>query len=173
MAISGTKEWATANVNCINGCSHDCRYCYARENAIRFGQVKKGDWAKEIIREDAVKKSRRKVNGRIMFPTQHDIVPATLDACLIVLGKLLVVGNEVLVVSKPHLPCIKAICEKFSAHKNKLIFRFTIGATDDAILSFWEPGAPLFSERLGVLCRVQDLRQRRTAARAVERDEAV
>ncbi len=26
--ITGTKEWAANNVNCILGCPHNCRYCY-------------------------------------------------------------------------------------------------------------------------------------------------
>ena len=28
--VSGTKEWACHNVNCYNGCRHDCLYCYAK-----------------------------------------------------------------------------------------------------------------------------------------------
>jgi len=31
---SGTKEWADHNVNLIDGCSHDCRYCYAKGSSI-------------------------------------------------------------------------------------------------------------------------------------------
>jgi DNA repair photolyase len=37
---SGTKEWADHNVNCIRGCSNDCRYCYAKIMAKRFGRCK-------------------------------------------------------------------------------------------------------------------------------------
>jgi DNA repair photolyase len=28
--ISGTKEWAKYNANCIKGCRHDCRYALSR-----------------------------------------------------------------------------------------------------------------------------------------------
>ena len=31
------------------------------------------------------------------------------------------------------------------------MLRFTIGATDDSVLSYWEPGAPKFQERLAAL----------------------
>jgi len=152
MAISGTREWASKTVNCVTGCSHNCRYCYARWNAVdRFKRVKREDWITEVVREADVKRLRHKVDGTIMFPTTHDISPAILEPCIAVLGKLLSVGNDVLIVSKPHLPCIKAICEKFASYKGKILFRFTIGALDDAILSFWEPGAPKFAERLDCL----------------------
>ena len=41
---SGTKEWRPNNENCIEGCSNDCRYCYAKKNAIRFGRRDPGSW---------------------------------------------------------------------------------------------------------------------------------
>ena len=37
--ISGTKEWSVSSVNCITGCEHNCRYCYARANALRFKRI--------------------------------------------------------------------------------------------------------------------------------------
>jgi DNA repair photolyase len=36
-------------------------------------------------------------------------------------------------------------------HKDRILFRFTIGSANDEVLSFWEPGAPSFRERLGSL----------------------
>jgi len=83
-----------------------------------------------------------------MFPTTHDITPEELQPCLTVLGKLLSTGNEVLVVSKPHLDCIQAICDLFNEYQAQILFRFTIGADDDGLLRYWEPGAPNFAERL-------------------------
>ena len=35
--------------------------------------------------------------------------------------------------------------------RNRLVLRFTITATDDELLSLWEPGAPCFEERLACL----------------------
>ena len=31
--LFGTKEWADVNFNFINGCTHDCKYCYSKEMA--------------------------------------------------------------------------------------------------------------------------------------------
>jgi len=67
------------------------------------------------------------------------------------LRHILEAGNEVLIVSKPHLVCIKAICKEFEKYKDKILFRFTIGSADDAVLKFWEPNAPGFKERLACL----------------------
>jgi DNA repair photolyase len=53
----------------------------------------------------------------------------------------------VLIVSKPHYKCIKAICAKFNKNKGRIMFRFTIGSIKSDILRFWEPGAPDFPER--------------------------
>jgi DNA repair photolyase len=92
-----------------------------------------------------------------MFPTTHDIVPETLDFCLEVLGNLLAAGNNVLVVSKPHLVCVRALCGRFAAlatpnpNDSNLRLRFTIGSDNDEVLHFWEPGAPSFQERLECL----------------------
>jgi len=83
-----------------------------------------------------------------MFPTTHDITPPVLDACLTVIRNLLAAGNRILVVSKPHLDCISEICRVFRTAKEQLLFRFTIGADQDGILGYWEPGAPGFDERL-------------------------
>jgi uncharacterized Fe-S cluster-containing radical SAM superfamily protein len=150
--ISGTKEWAAQSCNCVNGCSHDCRYCYARYDAVdRYGRMTREQWPVEQIRQKDVAKPRHKMQGRIMFPTTHDITPNTLEACLTVLQKLLAAGNEVLIVSKPHLACVDELCCELENHKPQITFRFTIGTSDDAILSYWEPGAPGFWERFRCL----------------------
>jgi DNA repair photolyase len=144
---SGTREWAVRSVNCCSGCSHDCRYCYARDMAVRYRQLKPEQWKEERIRWKDVTKRYGHIEGQLMFPSSHDITPHNLLACLIVLRKLLEAGNRVLVVSKPHLECISAICRAFEGHKEQILFRFTIGAMDKEILSFWEPNAPSYEER--------------------------
>jgi len=68
-----------------------------------------------------------------------------------VLRKLLDAGNDVLIVSKPHWQCITLICDRFKEHRDKILFRFTIGSTDNDVLAFWEPGAPNFQKRLACL----------------------
>ena len=149
--ISGTKEWSNHSVNCCLGCSHDCRYCYARAMAVRFGRTTLADWRLERIKPDAERMGRRRYSGTVMFPTTHDITPANLHVTARVLGNLLEFGNRVLIVSKPHLECIEHICTRFSGNSSQILFRFTIGAYDDGILSFWEPGAPPWEERLASL----------------------
>jgi hypothetical protein len=115
--------------------------------ALRFKQVQPGDWSVERIREKDVFKQQKKYPGRVMFPSAHDVTPGNACACQIVLLNLLEAGNEVLVVSKPHLVSIGAICAFCKGYRDKLLFRFSIGACDDSILSFWEPNAPTYAER--------------------------
>lgn len=147
---SGTKEWADKNINCIKGCANDCRYCYAKMMAKRFGRCSEHTWKNMEIRNHIVNKNFYKYDGRIMFPSSHDIVdiPEIKDACFTVLEKLLRVNNEVLVTTKPRLTVTKDIIDQFKQFQPQIQFRFTITSTDDEILSFWEPNAPSYEERL-------------------------
>lgn len=152
MAISGTKEWSVKSVNCVNGCSHACRYCYARWDAAeRYGRIAPADWETMRVRPHDVRKRHKRYDGRVMFPTTHDITPAVLDDCITVIGNLLEARNELLIVSKPHLGCIQEICRTFLKERSRIMFRFSIGAIDDQVLSYWEPGAPPFAERFQAL----------------------
>ncbi len=145
--VNGFKEWTKYSVNCCSGCANDCRYCYAKGMAVRFKQLTVDEWPLERVRQKDVDKKQRLYDGRVMFPSSHDITPGNFDACMIVIEKLLKAGNELLIVSKPRLECISAICKFFKVYKDKIIFRFTIGACDDDVLSFWEPNAPGYDER--------------------------
>ncbi len=147
----GTKEWADSNVNCYFGCSNNCRYCYAKKMAIRFKRKTEDTWKLMVPNLNKIKKEYRKRNGRIMFPTSHDITKESLSNCLIVLKKLANSGNEILIASKPSLRCIKEICKNFKNNKDFLQFRFTITSKHNKILKFWEPCAPLFEERFASL----------------------
>lgn len=146
--IFGTKEWAKYNENIIYGCSHDCRYCYAKSMAIRFKRKTADTWKEEIVNTSKVSKRFTKKNGRIMFPTSHDITPQHLEHAMVFLENMLIPGNEVLIVTKPHIECINAICDKFQQYKRQILFRFTIGSADSDTLNFWEPCVPGFDERL-------------------------
>ena len=147
----GVGEWAAASENYQDGCEHDCRYCYAKAMAIRFHRATPESWCQPALRAKDIEKSCRKKSGRIMLPTSHDITPSNLKAGLIVLRKLLRAGNEVLLVSKPHLDCIKALCAELQEFKRQMLFRFTIGSANNETLRYWEPGAPSFEERLASL----------------------
>ena len=149
--VTGTKEWAMHNKAFITGCEHDCLYCYSKAMAIRFKRNTIDNWKEEVIREKDFYNNSKKLDGKIFFPSSHDISPRNLEYSIIFLKKLLQSGNEVLVVTKPHLECIQRICSETTDYKNQILFRFTIGSIDSNILKFWEPGAPDFSERLSSL----------------------
>ncbi len=147
----GTREWAEQNVNFIDGCIHDCKYCYSKEMAIRFGRRTHDLWKQEVVRAHNLKKTYRKMPGLIMFPSSHDITPDHLESSLSLLKSVLEPGNQVLIVTKPHLDCITALCEQLRPYKSQIQFRFTIGSLDSNTLRFWEPGAPTFEERFASL----------------------
>ncbi|MCW4049906.1 MAG: radical SAM protein [Candidatus Bathyarchaeota archaeon] len=145
----GTKEWADYNVNCIKGCGNDCRYCYAKMMGKRFGRCTEETWKDMEIRQDVLNKKFRKFNGRVMFPSSHDIYdsPEVKEACYKVIGNLLEADNELLITTKPSLNVVRDIIEKYKEKKNNIQFRFTITSKDNAQLSFWERNAPLYEER--------------------------
>ena len=145
---TGTREWATSNVNIMVGCPHGCRYCYAWANARRFRRIAAAaDWLRPVLNATEIDRRRGRCVGRVMFPTSHDIPPAYLEPCLTVLEKLLAARNEVLITSKPHPESVRRMCEHLEPWRDQILFRFTIGAIDDGILGYWEPGAPTYLER--------------------------
>jgi DNA repair photolyase len=148
---TGTQEWAASNVNIQDGCEHDCLYCYAKTMAIRFKRATAISWKRPRIRQHDLDRGFTRRSGRIMFPTAHDITDRNIDACLTVLERMLAAGNAVLIVSKPRLTCVKRLCTELASYREQILFRFSIGSTDDAVLSFWEPGAPPFGTRLACL----------------------
>jgi DNA repair photolyase len=149
---TGTREWSETSYNIQNGCKNGCLYCYACANALRFKRISNHqEWTEEKIRQKAVDRNWSKLNGTIMFPTTHDITEENINESITVLKKMLVVGNDVLIVSKPRLSCIKVLCRELSDYKSQIFFRFTIGSISCNICSFWEPGAPEPYERLQAL----------------------
>lgn len=149
--ISGTKEWAATNENIQTGCEHDCKYCYAKCMALRFARATVESWAEPVPLKNREHKRFKKRAGRIMFPTTHDITPNNVQSCMAMLERMLSAGNDVLIVSKPHLACIQALCNALGDYRQQILFRFTIGSANNDVLGFWEPGAPRFEERLDSL----------------------
>lgn len=149
--VSGTGEWAGKNVNIQKGCANDCRYCYAKAGAVRRKQSTPGSWTHTAFNAHIIKKGWRKYDKVIMFPSTHDIDDTNIDQCIGVLSKILGAGTKVLIVSKPHLECVKRLCAELAAYRDQILFRFTMGSANNATLKFWEPGAPAFEERLAAL----------------------
>ena len=147
----GTKEWAPVSLNFITGCGNSCKYCFAKASSTKYKKGNAANWKNEQVRQHDLKKKIRKYDSMVMFPSTHDIRPEHLEESIIFLGKILKAGNEVLVVTKPHLQCIQRICQEFEYYKDKILFRFTIGSADDSVLKFWEPNAPSFKERIDSL----------------------
>ena len=86
----GTKEWASSNVNIQYGCRNGCTYGYAFTMAKRFKRSKTyEEWITPVINEKAIQKNYRKREGRIMFPTSHDIDMENHGFCAVVLLNLL------------------------------------------------------------------------------------
>lgn len=147
--VGGYQEWIKKgnNINICRGCLNDCKYCYAKSLAYQRKQVIEGQWVHEKILDHVVNKKFKLFEGRVGFPSTHDITPSNIDASIQVLKKLLNFGNEIMIVSKPNLECIKKVCDAATNYKDKILFRFTIGAMDDNILRFWDTNAPLYGER--------------------------
>lgn len=147
--IRGTREWAVAEINCSRGCPHGCLYCYARYDQVtKKGLVTASQWNHCQELEEEVNKNHPLYSGQVMFPAAHDIVPDNIESCVKVLKNLLDGGNNVLVVSKPHLNCVQRLCQEFYNDRDRILFRFTITARDPNILDIWEHGAPDYPERL-------------------------
>lgn len=86
-----------------------------------------------------------------MFPTTHDISPFYLESAVTTLRQLFDLGNQVLIVSKPHVVCVERLCKEFLEFKSQILFRFSIGSLDESLTAFWEPGAPKIQERIECL----------------------
>ena len=65
------------------------------------------------------------------------------------LRKFVEAGNQMLVVTKPHLEVVEAICDEPWSHN--VTFRFSIGMLDERLRELWEPGAPPIDERLDAM----------------------
>ena len=149
--IRGTKEWAVKTVNYITGCPRDCKYCFSKSIQVWSGRRTPENWKEERVRLHDLNKKVRYTEGRIMFPSSHDITLENLINSIKFIRKYLEAGNNMLIVSKPELPVIESLCKEFDDYKSQILFRFTIGSSNQEILSFWEPNAPKYIERKACL----------------------
>lgn len=153
---SGTKEWASSNVNIAYGCSNNCLYCYAKGMAKRFRPTDAQNWVNMRPNVKAIQKGYSKRKGRIMFPTSYDITSEIESHTIFVLQKLLKAGNEVLITTKPKLSIIVLLCRLFEDYRDQIQFRFTITSYNPSISLQWEPHAPLPENRICALQAARD-----------------
>jgi DNA repair photolyase len=163
--ITGVKEWCHFTINCYAGCENSCAYCYAQAQKIQYNSKKldpnkmlpqnrhipvKREW-KRIVSSLRTGQREYGPNSTIMAFSTHDITPQTIDYCLETIKFILDderSNHRVLIVTKPRFECVKQMCEELKGYKDRVLFRFTIGSSDDAILKFWEPNASSYAERL-------------------------
>jgi DNA repair photolyase len=151
----GVGEWADYSYNIGTGCINNCRYCYARDIAVDISKrsnkpMTRADWATEQVKTWKAD-IKQKVNGVVMLPSMHDITEAYLPTYMDTLRSLLQAGNDVLIVTKPRLACIKTVCDEFTDYKDKILIRMTITSLTDESSQYWEPGASLPRERFETL----------------------
>jgi DNA repair photolyase len=145
---TGTREWSVKSLNRRVGCKNNCRYCWAAHDAIhRWGYVEsRSEWT-----QPRPNKSREKpywVPGVIMYPTTHDIAREHVRGDIEYLKSWLELDNRILIVSKPSFNVISTMTKELKKYKEQLEFRFSIGSMNNDALSFWEPEAPSFAERM-------------------------
>jgi DNA repair photolyase len=142
----------------IDGCAHDCRYCYAKAQAIRFERKTAENWKDEQPRASMAGKKFGKRKGTIMFPTTHDITMENVQQCTAAVRAMLKAGNNLLIVSKPDHHAMLRLTMNLhdlpNGGRDQILFRFTIGSLDRRTLAFWEPGAPSPAERLYALMQL-------------------
>lgn len=151
----GVYEWADFSYNIGTGCSNNCRYCYACEITIEMNRRDGKTFTRADWPHDRVKPWKSDIHqaeeGILMFPSMHDITPAYLPTYIRALRNILNAGTPVVLVTKPRLECVTAICDQFQEHRDRMLFRMTITGLDENLSRYWEPGAPAPEERLAAL----------------------
>lgn len=149
---SGWAEWADRTASLYRGCTNGCRYCFARANALRFGQVKSAEeWATPVLIEREAARKWGRCNGVIGFPGTHDITIENVERCEVALVAMLSAGNRVLIVTKPSLPAVSRLCETLSPWREQVEWRMTITGAQLGPWRYWEPNAPSPRERIQAL----------------------
>jgi len=154
------KQWARAGgVNIIThktNCPQLCRYCYNLAWKHRKGtEIPDIEDLRAPFVTDAARvrkfltwTKRRAPELRIASST-HDIFPEMLgDFVAVVRHIITVTGGEFLIVTKPRLECVRALCDRLGDLAKSVMFVFTISSDDEKTLGYWEPHAPGFPERL-------------------------
>lgn len=161
-------QWAKIGWNIIRSttdCPQRCRYCYevARKNRLTGMGLPDYESIRDIedlgeleqmrerfvVDENRVRPNwtnRRKPKLWI-FGSTHDIFPEMVNEYIVKVRNMVQTGSEVLIVTKPRLDCMRAICEGLNDVKNGVMIICTITSNDDEVLKYWEPFAPRYEER--------------------------
>lgn len=143
------SNWtSTTGKNFVTGCKNNCLYCSQKARASRFHQVEPAEWGNCRVRPKDVNRVYKRTTNLVEAPSSHDIWPEILDHAITFYKNYLSPGNNIILVTKPNFLCIKRLCQELRPFKNQIMFRFTIGSSNNEVLSFWEPQAPPFEERL-------------------------
>jgi hypothetical protein len=147
----GTRELSDVSINSLIGCHNGCLYCFAAHKAIEKGFVPSQEaWTKEKEKNFSPN-CTIKYDGRVMYPTAHDITGRFLHTHIKNIAELLKSGNDLLICSKAREKCMQKVAEACIDYKDKVIFMVTITTFDEAQSIFWEPNAPLPMERIAAL----------------------
>ena len=166
----GADEWADHKINCYYGCPYNCTYCYAKRIWEHYKNNRKYPeerWDNFYPNLKNINKGYRKRTGRFMFPTAHDII--NLDYifknngkkeirniqkdCFTVIGKILNVGNDMLITSKPNYKVMIDLMKQFKEYKDQIQFRYTITTKEPILANKFEPYAPSIEIRVMTLIR--------------------
>jgi DNA repair photolyase len=124
---------------------------------IRMGQKTKDTWRIEEPQmsnsgnKTYLGESHKLAKWDVMYPTTHDLHIQHIDLHLKTLRELLENGNRVVIVTKPSIKCVKAICDNLEDNWEQFVFRFSIGTLNNAELKKWEPNAPSVQHRLNCI----------------------
>lgn len=151
----GLWQWVTWYSNWVKGCKNACKYCYQMTKEVcRFNRMTYDEWQNFKVKDPVIRfnngktiKKVKKLEGWGVLPGTHDVFPEILDESITYIREHLEIGNNLILVTKPRLECVKSIMEEFEEYKDQILFRFTITSNDDNLLEFWEPNASRFDER--------------------------
>jgi DNA repair photolyase len=148
--VFGAKEFAPDSLNIQIGCERGCHYCWAASKSVRRKQTKDfKQWLRPRKNLKKINTRYQKRQGRIMFPSTHDITSLNVDDYLKVLKQLLSSGNDVVLVTKPEFAIVERMVAELAPWKDEnLVLRFTITSADNKTIRLWEPSTPLYEERL-------------------------
>ena len=161
-AINVSKiEYVELNANPILGCSHACKYCYARKIDLRFGRVKSNaEWHRskiftnylELLKTE-IEKGKVDSKKEIFISTMTDLYqPISIkeDLPRKLISIIMDAKLKFRILTKS--PEIKKDADLFSGYKNgKIGLSITTDSKNEKVRKKWEPKTSSISKRLDAL----------------------